>query len=103
MSCRYLPRTNAHAGDKDLLVLGSRLGLATEDLRDTSGDLADTSSAKGVAKGNGTAIDVDLVDVEAELLNTVGVHGAEGLVDLVQVDVLGCQAGTLENSARKVS
>jgi hypothetical protein len=45
------------------------------------------------------AVDVDLVDVEAQFLNAVRVHGAESLVDLVQVNVVLCQPGMAQQSS----
>ncbi|RBQ78289.1 hypothetical protein VDGD_21234 [Verticillium dahliae] len=59
------------------------------------GDLPGAGAAEGVAKGNGAALGVDLVEGDAELLGGPEALRGEGLVDLVNVDVLGRDAGEL--------
>src|SRR5674536_221426 len=45
------------------------------------------AGADGVAEGAGAAVDIDLVDVEAEGLDRDHRHHGEGLVDLEEVDI----------------
>lgn len=80
---------DAHGGNEQLLVLALGLG-------ETSGKLASTSGAEGVAKGNSSTDGVDLLDGDANVLDGHEGLGSKGLVDLVEVDVVLCDANLLE-------
>ncbi len=49
--------------------------------------------AERVAEGDGAAVDVDALGVDAELLDGLEDDDGEGLVDLPEVDVLRVHAG----------
>ena len=65
-------------------------------LLEDGGDDAGAGAAEGVADGDGAAVDVDLFGVDAEDLHVGEGDDGEGLVDLVEVDVLGLEAGVLD-------
>lgn len=73
--------TNAHAGHQDLLV--GAFGLAQD-----STDLSCTRCAQRMAERNRAAARVDLSMVQTQVVEAVHGHGREGLVDLVDVDVV---------------
>src|SRR5450756_2147501 len=62
------------------------------------------AGADGVAEGAGAAVNIDLVDVEAEGLDRDHRHHGEGLVDLEEVDIADGQprlrAGLLDGADR---
>ena len=81
--------TDAHADDA---VAGAAALHLVEQRRGELGARA----AQGGAQGDGAAVDVDLVDVDAELAGAVDRLAGEGLVDLEEVHVPDGQAGLLQ-------
>src|SRR3954471_16241457 len=75
---------------------------ATAQLVHERAEDAGARSADRVADGDGAAVDVDPLLVDAEHADRVQRHGRERLVDLPQVDVAGLQAGLLERQLRRV-
>src|SRR5688572_17285303 len=51
------------------------------------------SGTEGVAHGDGAAVDVDLVEGQAEVLDEAEDDRGEGLVDLDEVEFVGADAG----------
>src|SRR5690606_14030517 len=63
---------------------------------------AGAGHAEGVAHGDGAAVDVELVPVDAEVLGRRHDLGGERLVDLDQVDVVDRHAGVLQRALARL-
>ena len=83
--------TDAHAGDTDLLVCPLQFSKQ-------SADLAGTSASKRVTECNSTTLGVDLLLGNTKLVDTPDALGSEGLVDLVDVDIILSDAGLLQSN-----
>lgn len=80
----------ADTSDTDLGLLLTQHG--GEGSQDTS-----TRASQRVSDGDGTAKDIDLLIIQVQELDVGQSNDREGLVDLVVVNVLLCQAGMLES------
>ena len=81
--------TDTHAGHADLLVGALQLS-------HQGADLAGAGAAERVAEGDGTALGVDLLLGDAQLVDAPDALRGEGLVDLEDVDVVLGDAGLLK-------
>src|SRR4051812_27943559 len=57
-------------------------------------------STEGMTHGDGTAVDVELLVGDVQVLLELEHYGREGLVELEQVDVVDGEAGAIEHLAR---
>lgn len=73
--------TNTHTGDTDLLV-------GALQLRKECADLASSGAAERVSKSNSTTLRVDLFLGNTQFVGTPHALRGEGLVDLVDVDIV---------------
>src|SRR4029453_16653507 len=87
---RALAAADAHG---DHAVAGPAAGQLGQEL---DGELG-AGGAHGVAEGDGAAVDVDLVEVEAQLAEDGQGLGGEPLVELDQVNVVQAEPGQLQH------
>lgn len=80
---------DTHAGNTNLLVRPLQL-------RQQSANLSGTRAAQGVTERDGATLGVDLLKWDTQFFRTPDALGGEGLVDLVDVDVVLGDAGLLE-------
>ncbi|ROV93349.1 hypothetical protein VSDG_06889 [Cytospora chrysosperma] len=74
----------------------TNLGLLLLEYRRQGGDNTGSRASQRVTNGNGAAEDVDLLSVEAQQLHVGQGNDGESLVDLVEVNLLGGDAGVLD-------
>src|SRR5690606_20123680 len=88
--------TDAHRHDTILQLLARFLAAAR--LEQDVADAARAGHAEGVADGDGAAIDVVLLGVNAKTVARIEALAREGFVQLPEVDVVDLEAVTLEEA-----
>ena len=89
-TCSTHTSSNAHGGDTEFSLGSLHLG-------EECSDLSSTSASKGMSDGDSTTLGVNFLHVEAEFLAREESLRSEGLVDLVDINVIGGQASFLQN------